>query len=196
VRVTVGPALRGWPRPLQEGSAASRVTRGSGATCVLPALRARPPISSPRSYTPYPFLSFFPFCPSLVGDPSNRVCYPSSFGLPRPPLDLSKFWNGCNEETFFFFFFFFFYPETLVKGIEWQPLEPFGARVWNSRLLNWHQESLLKKISASGFIGSLLQDVCNHSSTCCTLFFFLITRDRRKKQYHFISFLMLSWIYV
>lgn len=103
VRVTVGPALRGWPRPVQEGSAASRVTRGSGATCVLPALRARPPISSPRSYTPYPFLSFFPFCPSLVGDPSNRVCYPSSFGLPRPPLDLSKFWNGCNEETFFFF---------------------------------------------------------------------------------------------
>lgn len=105
VRVTVGPALRGWPRPLREGSAASRVTRGSEATCVLPELQARPPISSFRFY------SSSLICPSRVGDSSNPVCHPYSSGRPRPPLDLSKFWNGRNEETFFF-------PETLVKGIE------------------------------------------------------------------------------
>lgn len=39
----------------------------------------------------------------------------------------------------------------------------------------------IKKNSASGFIGSLLQDVCNYSPTCCTLFFFSLNNLRQEK---------------
>lgn len=58
VWVTVGPAPRRWPRPLREGSAASRVTPGSRATCVLPAHRTTHP-----SAVPGPTLPFLPSSP-------------------------------------------------------------------------------------------------------------------------------------
>lgn len=82
VRVTVGPRTPPLASPPPRGKCGELGTRGSGATCVLPALQAGPPISCPRSCTPNPSLIF----PFLVGDPSNRVCYPASSGLPRPPL--------------------------------------------------------------------------------------------------------------
>lgn len=43
-------------------------------------------------------------------------------------------------------------------------------------------KSIKKKNSASGFIGSLLQDVCNYSPTCCTLFFFFLLSNLRQEK--------------